>query len=121
MSVLGEVARISPDELDRLRLDGGAYDYLDGLRFVMDAAGFPVNPIGGGRPYPDERSAWGHGMPNTTSCALTADEVRQVAARASYDWSSHAVQMNAARYYGMLDAIFQEAATYGECTVFWAA
>ncbi|MEU5529390.1 DUF1877 family protein [Micromonospora chersina] len=157
MSVLGDVAMVSAAELDTLRSEGNAYSYLsgtevpkvdldrywDGLRFVMDAIGFPVNPIGG-RPYPDERSAWGHGMPNSDSCALAPDEVRQAAASlvatpftaleihlpaanvaglypGNYDWTSLATRTNAGHYYGTLVAFFQEAAAARHCTVFWAA
>lgn len=156
MSVLGDIARVSPVELERLRSASDAYAYLsrevptcdldrswDGLRFAMDAAAFPVNPIGG-RPYPDEGSTWGEGGPHTNSCALTSDEVRQAAALLAatpftalavhltavntaglypnnWDWTSPDVQSGAARYYRMLVAFFQEAAAAGQCTVFWAA
>ncbi|HEY3505316.1 MAG TPA: DUF1877 family protein [Actinocatenispora sp.] len=157
MSVLGDVARVGPVELERLRSTADAYAYLsggavptcdlhrywDGLRFAMDAAGFPVNPIGG-RPYPGTRSAWGHGMPHTTSCALTPDEVRQAAALlaatpfpalaahltgagvadlypANYDWRSPDTHAGAAGYYDALVGFFRDAAAAGQCTVFWAA
>lgn len=156
MSVLGDIARVSPVELDRLRSAPDTYGYLsrevptcdldrywDCLRFVMDAAAFQVNPIGG-RPYPDERSAWGHGMPHTNSCALTVDEVRQAATQLAatpfpalavhlaasdtvalypdnYDWASPTIQNNAADYYRTLVTFFQEAVAAGQCTVFWAA
>ncbi|WP_027343093.1 DUF1877 family protein [Hamadaea tsunoensis] len=157
MSVLGDIARVSTTELERLRFDSDAYGYLSGaqvpkvdldrywdcLRFVMDAAGFPVNPIGG-RPYPDEASAWGDGTPNSSSCTRTPDEVRLAAASlaatpfaaltkylpaanaaalypSNYDWTSLATRTNTARHYGALVAFFQQAAADGQSTVFWAA
>jgi hypothetical protein len=157
MSVLGDVARVSPAELERLRTDRHRYDYLSGpdvpkvdldrywdvLRFLMDAAGFSVNPIGG-EPYPDEMSAWGHGMPHSISCALGPDEVRHAAAllaatpfsaleahlaaanaEVEYpmgrDWTEPDRWSTAADFYRMLGAFFQEAAAAGQCTVFWAA
>ncbi|GAB3574868.1 hypothetical protein GCM10027445_36500 [Amycolatopsis endophytica] len=117
--------------------------YWDGLRFAMDAAGFPINPIGG-EPYPDEGSTWGEGGPHTNSCALTSDQVRQVASLlaatpftaltkhltaggtaglypANRNWASPVVHSCAAGYYRGLVEFFQEAAAAGQCTVFWAA
>lgn len=157
MSILGDIARVSPLELDKLSSNADAYGWLsreapsvdldrywDGLRFAIDAAGSPVNPIGDGRPYPDEGSVWGADLPQATSHVLSCDEVRQASAwlsvtpfsslvlhlakanaaglyPANYDWTSPAVQTNMASCFRMLVIFFHEAATAGECCVFWAA
>ncbi|WP_412540746.1 DUF1877 family protein [Longispora sp. K20-0274] len=157
MSILGDVARVSPAELERLRSLEHAYElvwsdevpkvdldrYWDGLRFLMGAAGFPVNPIGG-RLFPDEERYWNQGDPHTEGRSLTADEVRQAAAALaatpfealaahaekandadlypqSRDWTCPVTQQHTATYYRALVDFFQEAAASGECTISWAA
>jgi hypothetical protein len=75
VSVLGDIARVAPEELEQLRQDSvGAYRHLsrapriplldvdrywDILRLLLTHAGVPVNPIDGGELYPDAESARG--------------------------------------------------------------
>ncbi|WP_308159750.1 DUF1877 family protein [Micromonospora sp. C81] len=100
--MLGDLARLSIDELEeirRLRV-ADAYDRLADfdpvrrldldrdwrrLAALMDAAGFPINPITGGSLFPDERRAWGDEI---RSRHLNVDEVAQGAEhlnRVSFD------------------------------------
>ncbi|GAA0466358.1 hypothetical protein Ade02nite_46750 [Paractinoplanes deccanensis] len=76
MSVLGEFRRVAPEELERIRavpeLARDRADRLpawldldrawERLAALMDRAGFPVNPISGGEPFPDERHAFGRSL-----------------------------------------------------------
>lgn len=92
MSILGDIARVDPQELEALRSgDTPAYSALansehiasldldrawDILRFLLDAVKIPANPISGGYLYPDEESAWGY---NGNSRVLPVEQVRQAA------------------------------------------
>ena len=72
MSVLGEYRRLTPEALAEHRADPGrAYerivelgDELDldrswaRLAALLELAEFPVNPVTGGSPFPDEQSTW---------------------------------------------------------------
>jgi hypothetical protein len=155
MSTLGSLARVSPELLERLRApEENPYAvlsdheeqidldrYWDVLRFVLDAAGVPINPMRSGRLYPSAESAWGgHGG---DSCLLTVEEVRRVSefldARPFSDIALHLrAAVNAPLYgnkqwdrpdirdriehlYQEMVALFRDAAASGECTVFWAA
>jgi hypothetical protein len=154
MSYLGSLVRVSPQRLDELRSPGSeAYKVLcehetqidldkswDGLRFLLDAVGVPVNPMRSGRPYPSAELAWGY---DGNSCLLTVEEVRQVwhfletkpfrdiaihlpaATEAQLypgrQWDEPSTREMIECQYEELAELFRDAAAAGECTVFWAA
>lgn len=155
MSMLGSLVRVSPEDVDRLRSPDAQpyevlseheaqidlYKYWDVLRFLLDEAGVPVNPMRSGRLYPSEDRAWG-GF-DGDSCLLTADEVQQVAhflestpfpvlaahlgaAAAAPIYGTRGlddpfIQERVSHVYEQLRELFREAAANGDCTVFWAA
>lgn len=154
MSILGSLARVSPDLVEELRSPAARpYDVLsehetqvdldrfwDVLGFLLDAAGAPVNPMRSGRLYPSAEGAWGY---DGNSCLLTVEEVRQVwhflestpfsavaihlgaAKDASLypdrDWDRSIARYRVERSYDEMVELVREAATAGECTIFWAA
>lgn len=159
MSVLGDFVRMEPDQLEEIRsTPEDAYDRLtffdpackldldrawSRLAFVMDAAGFPLNPITAGRLFPDVDSAWGAEL---DSRSLNADQVATASAflrhtpfevLAPYVPAAYAAEGRintdpgpeilaavhdqlASRYRALVE-FFDAAAREGQCTVFWAA
>ncbi|GLY23724.1 hypothetical protein Misp04_34560 [Micromonospora sp. NBRC 101691] len=102
MSVLGESVRLSAEHLEELRRLSSIDAFwrltkfeptcrIDLDRFwkrlapLMDAVAFPINPITGGSPFPDELRAWTEGC---GSWWLSVQEVAVVArclGRTSYE------------------------------------
>jgi hypothetical protein len=154
MSRLGTLARVSPELLEQLRSpEAKPYEVLsehetqidldkswDVLRFLLDEAGVPVNPMRSGRLYPSAERAWGH---DQNSCLLTVEEVRRVwrfleatpfrniamHLRAGIDtplypgWQLDDPLVRRAmepEYEAMVE-LFGDAAAAGECVVFWEA
>ncbi|MGC5332466.1 DUF1877 family protein [Micromonospora sp. DT62] len=94
MSVLGDFARLSPEQLEEFRTmpSVDAYSQLadfdepgcrldldrtwSRLAFLIDAAHLPINPITVGSFFPDERTAWGQ---DGDSRSLTPEQVAQAA------------------------------------------
>jgi len=155
MSILGSLVRVPPGLVEELRAPGadpyGVLSehetqidldrYWDVLRFLLDAAGVPVNPMRSGRLYPSAEEAWGH---DGDSCLLTVEEVRDVSdflestpflavavhLRAATqvelypmnrEWDSPAMHERVAGFYEETTVLFREAAAAGECMVFFAA
>ncbi|GAA2649547.1 DUF1877 family protein [Paractinoplanes durhamensis] len=91
MSWLGEFRRVPAARLEEIRArPADAYDRIvalagmldldrawQRLSALMDRAGFPVNPIAGGTPFPDASHAFGR---EGDSRALSADQVAAAAA-----------------------------------------
>lgn len=153
MSILGSLARVSPGLVEELRSPAAQpYDVLsehetqidlekdwDVLRFLLDAAGAPFNPMRSGRLYPSAERAWGY---DPNSCLLTVEEVRQVghfldttpfsavevhlsaAKNASLypdrDWERPIDRYWVERSYDAMVELVREAAAAGDCTIFWA-
>jgi len=158
VSVLGCMVRLSPSDRSDVALDRknacqrlldldphvtlDLVRYWDGLRFLFEAAHAPVNPIGDGELFPDERGAWGADGDSRTL------DAGQVLVAATYlrgtpfeslavwlplatqdsnlypinrDWTSRSMVDWLSHHYAGLVAFFQAAAAEGQCTVFWAA
>ncbi|GIE85509.1 DUF1877 family protein [Actinoplanes regularis] len=116
MSILGSLARVSPELLEQLRApDAQPYAvlsdhetqidldrYWDVLRFLLDAGGVPINPMRSGRLYPSVERAWGG--PDGDSCLLAVEEARQVSefldARPFSDLAIHLRAAGEAPLYG---------------------
>ncbi|MEU8816617.1 DUF1877 family protein [Actinoplanes sp. NPDC048796] len=152
MSVLGEFRRMSPALLEEIRADpanawnrvGALDDMLDldraweRLADLMDRSGFPLNPITGGVPFPDERHDFGS--------SLTAKQVKAAAEHLSVtpfgalevhlrplleteephgghvdERRARAIRDRLALAYFLLVGFYRTAAAEGQATVFWAA
>ncbi|MFI6823200.1 DUF1877 family protein [Micromonospora sp. NPDC050187] len=158
VSLLGESVRLSMDHLEELRRLPSSDSYrqltefdaaycIDLDRFwkrlapLMDAAAFPVNPITGGSPFPDERRAWTKGPVarwlsvqevalvaghlNRTSYDVLVSHIRAVleAGSSSYvddEWVAEVETLLAEPYRELVD-FYKAAAIHGQCTIFWAA
>ncbi|MBF9131907.1 DUF1877 family protein [Plantactinospora sp. S1510] len=154
MSILGSLARVSPGLVEELRSPAAwpygvlsehetqvdLERYWDVLRFLLDEAGAPFNPMRSGRLYPSAERAWGY---DGNSCLLTVEEVRKVwhflelmpfsavaihlgaAKDASLypdrDWDRPITQYWVERSYDAMVELVREAAAAGDCTIFWAA
>lgn len=154
MSILGTLVRVSPQLLEELRSpEARPYAVLaehdtqidldrfwDVLRFLLDEAGVPVNPMRSGTLYPSAELAWGY---DGNSCLLTTEQVSRVSyfldARpfediavhlraaaqaplyASRQWEEPSTRERIEQEYEAVRRLLREAAEAGECTVFWAA
>ncbi|MFF5081586.1 DUF1877 family protein [Actinoplanes sp. NPDC000266] len=158
MSVLGEFRRMPPAHLEEIKAGpenawdrvSVLSDMLDldrewrRLAELMDRAGFPLNPVTGGAPFPDERCDFG--------LSLTAEQVKAAAEHLAVtpfgalevhlrplleaeapgpalepvvspvdEGRARAIRDRLALAYLLLVGFYRTAAAEGQCTVFWAA
>ena len=159
MSVEGDFASLTAERLEEIRATPAeAYDlvlggvgcvgHLDiersyrGLAILMEADGFPVNPITGGTPFPDDRHNWGTTI---ESRSLTVAEVARAAdtllATPYSQLERHRYPLalgeefsrpidedfldsrltRLGQFYPLLAAFFADTAERGLCTIFWTA